>query len=372
MNPNPAYGNKWAAVLGDDFKRPQEAVQALAGQDDAKFYARFLYDFTVEWMWDDSYPTQGTIVRLTHPDLDETINVHPTSITSEALLDENDQPIGTRYEGTATCELNGFTYAFTSVREVLPNLGLSDTSDNTEELESNNGRIANVTLSGRTLYKDGSWNTLCLPFDMTLSGSVLDGDNVDVRTLSSTEYANGTLTLNFTETGAISELKAGTPYIIKWGNNSIGNLSNPTFENVTIKNIGAVVSTDYMTFIGSFSPVGLAADNNTVLYLGDGNQLYYPSNDMTVNACRAIFVLKGLTAGTPNDQTANPQNDQVRTFVLNFGEESTGMTEAEANSSRFTLHSSRSVWFDLNGRKLSGKPTAKGLYIHNGRKAVIK
>ena len=26
---------------------------------------------------------------------------------------------------------------------------------------------ANVTLSGRTLYKDGSWNTLCLPFDVS-------------------------------------------------------------------------------------------------------------------------------------------------------------------------------------------------------------
>lgn len=29
-------------------------------------------------------------------------------------------------------------------------------------------------------------------------------------------------------------------------------------------------------------------------------------------------------------------------------------------------------WFDLNGRRLSGKPNSKGVYIHNGRKHIIK
>ena len=30
------------------------------------------------------------------------------------------------------------------------------------------------------------------------------------------------------------------------------------------------------------------------------------------------------------------------------------------------------VWYTLDGRKLQGKPTAKGLYIINGRKVVVK
>ena len=29
-------------------------------------------------------------------------------------------------------------------------------------------------------------------------------------------------------------------------------------------------------------------------------------------------------------------------------------------------------WFDLNGRQLSGKPTQKGVYIHRGKKQVVK
>ena len=29
-------------------------------------------------------------------------------------------------------------------------------------------------------------------------------------------------------------------------------------------------------------------------------------------------------------------------------------------------------WYSLDGRKLSGKPTKKGLYINGGKKVVIK
>ena len=31
-----------------------------------------------------------------------------------------------------------------------------------------------------------------------------------------------------------------------------------------------------------------------------------------------------------------------------------------------------SVWYDLNGRKLEGNPTKKGVYIQNGRKVIVR
>ena len=34
--------------------------------------------------------------------------------------------------------------------------------------------------------------------------------------------------------------------------------------------------------------------------------------------------------------------------------------------------SATAKWFDLQGRKLDGKPTKRGLYIMNGKKVVIK
>ena len=60
---------------------------------------------------------------------------------------------------------------------------LSDTADNGDVIAlMKNALSADVTLTGRTLYKDGAWNTICLPFDVTISGSVLDGDEDEETT----------------------------------------------------------------------------------------------------------------------------------------------------------------------------------------------
>ena len=94
------------------------------------------------------------------------------------------------------------------------------------------------------------------------------------------------------------------------------------------------------------------------------NKLYYPTvSDFTVNACRAYFQLKqGLTAGEP----ANG----VRAFVLNFGDdETTGIISVY--DSGFMVNGS-DAWYTLDGRRLDGVPTAKGLYIHGGRKVIVK
>jgi hypothetical protein len=61
----------------------------------------------------------------------------------------------------------------------------------------------------------------------------------------------------------------------------------------------------------------------------------------------------------------------ARSLTMVF-DEATGIVSAEANSSLFTLHSSLSSWFTLDGRRLQTKPTAPGIYINNGKKVVIK
>jgi hypothetical protein len=118
-----------------------------------------------------------------------------------------------------------------------------------------------------------------------------------------------------------------------------------------------------VTFMGTYDPVTIGEDgDNTKLYFSTGNTLYWPNGAMTINPFRAYLQLNGATA-------------QTRAYVINFGNDNveTGIIEAEANSSLFTLHSSlKEGWYTLDGLKLQGKPTAKGIYIHNGRKYIIK
>ena len=238
---------------------------------------------------------------------------------------------------------------------------------NGETLYTYNGRTAaSVKLFDRGIIKDGYWNTLCLPFSLTetqLANSQLAGG--DFRTLSSASFSNGTLTLNFTDKGAVTSITAGTPYLVKWANGD--DITDLTFSGVKIDYTYHPVETDVVTFSGNFNPVGCSAGDNTMLYLGADNKLYYPSEAMTINSFRAYFQLNnGLTAGEPSSSGG------IRAFVLNFGDESeqTGITDQPILNSQFS--NLNSEWYTLDGRRLSGKPTTKGLYIVNGRKVVVK
>ena len=239
-----------------------------------------------------------------------------------------------------------------------------------------NVAVPRVALANRTLYKDGNWNTLCLPFDVVLSGSELDGTGVDVRTLDDASFSEGTLTLNFTDEGAVTKMEAGKPYIIKWekseGYTTDGNfdITSPVFTSVTVKSGTTDITTNWVDFCATYSPENIfeSGTEKTKLNLGANNKLYYPDTEgFKVNACRAYFYLKnGLTAG----EVSSPGEHSVRTFVLNFGDGETGIVSMD--NGKWIMDKEAGAWHDLNGRQLSGKPTRKGVYINNGSKVVIK
>lgn len=243
-----------------------------------------------------------------------------------------------------------------------------------------NGYFANITLQGRTLYKDGKWNTLCLPFDVTaaqIAASDLAG--ADIRTLSSASLANGTLTLNFTAQGAVTSIQAGVPYIIKWASGT--DVASPTIDAVIIDNTARDVSCDLgegksIVFKGTQSATSFTEDDNTKLLVGTGNKLYYPLSGASINAQRAYFQLNSLTVGGTNAPDLN--------VVLNFGDgETTGVRPPSISPEGENTEASPRgglegvAWFTLDGRKIvhstsSNGQMPKGLYVHNGKKVVIK
>ena len=246
-------------------------------------------------------------------------------------------------------------------------LALLDNESNSAALTTLNGETKHVLLSGRTLFADKGWNTICFPFDIPAGAtgySPIAG--ATVMTLSSSSFSAGTLTLTFADVTTIDgSIKAGKPYIVKWNKVIDDDLPNPVFLGVTVSKVTTNVTTDYTDFVGTYSPITWSEENRSILFLGNSNKLYFPQpsggKNPYLNAFRTYFELKnGITAG-----------DVAGTRMIFEDNETTGIIEAEANSSLFTHNSSLSDWFDLSGRKVS-KPTTKGLYIHNGRKIVIK
>lgn len=261
----------------------------------------------------------------------------------------------------------------------VASIGLYDNDDNTDLLnefifDTQSSGYVSITLSKRTLFKDGSWNTLCLPFDVSaqqIAENALAGAMLMKLKDSSFDNTTGKLTINF-ET--VTSIESGKPYIVRWEPLS-GNIVDPVFEVVAIVNTEPEdVATDYIDFIGTFSPeVIYETGDKTKLYLGSDDTFYYPtSSGYKVNSFRGYFQLKnGLTASTnPSQAGAN----SVKEFMLNFGDDDvTGITETERDSSLFNLHPAyRDGWYTLDGRKLSDQPTQKGIYINNGQKVVIK
>ena len=251
----------------------------------------------------------------------------------------------------------------------LAALQLADVADNTAVIANCNGATGiSVTLSGRTIYKDGDWNTLVLPFalgDATAAdGQHFDGTPLEGFTVmeldTETAYEGhvtgldgSTLYLNFKDATSIT---AGVPYIVR--KDGTGGIENPVFTDVTIsKGLNDVAFTGG-AFIGTYSPTTLPAGDASNLYLGAGNTLYWPAENgtgSTVNAFRAYFHL-GNGAG-------------ARQFVLNFGDENDATGIRSMDNGQWIMDN---CWYDMQGRKLSKKPTQKGIYIKNGKKIIIK
>ena len=250
-------------------------------------------------------------------------------------------------------------------------VSLKDNADNDATITTYNTTSQTITLTGRKFYKDGSWNTLCLPFNLSsFANTPLEG--AIVKTLESASFANGTLTLNFSTTN-LTSIDAGKPYIVKWESTESTETTenteivNPVFNGVTIS---STTPTDAVgeaaSFHGIYSPYSTGGEDRTMLYMGADNTLYYPNTNMTINAFRAYFKLTdGLVCGDPS--TAGAKG--ISNFVLNFGD---GETTGISNHLNNPTTKQPNDWFTLDGRRLSGKPSQKGLYIHNGNKIVIK
>lgn len=284
---------------------------------------------------------------------EESIESYETSTFSNADL------------GWTTPDGWGNTESISAIETYGIDLVLDDngTDNSTLLSEYENGEAINVMLKNRTIYMDGGWNTMCLPFSLTeeqVASHLQEG--YQMLTLESASFSNGTLTLNFIGATTVG---AGLPFIVKWDPALDVNASNPVFSGVTITTATpGTVDLDLgdasmgVKFKGVFDRFDIEGENRSLLYLGGGDMLYYPNATMSINAFRAYFELEGLVCG-------EPASNGINSFVLNFGGDATGICQIADHADQ------SSQWFSLDGIKITGKPTAKGIYISNGRKMII-
>lgn len=204
-------------------------------------------------------------------------------------------------------------------------LDLYDMQLNGRKISTNNDSTLGVMLCGRTLYKDGCWNTLCLPFDLTIAGSVLDGATVVELDPVTSGYQGTTLTLNFT---SVSDIEAGKPYLIKWPEGT--DITNPLFPNVTIQDVNTPVKSNdgSVTFLGIFSPGMLLRGDWKSFSMGANNTLYYPETDLALGAFRAAFHINNVSQA-PSRIVLNVNGEEVATNLSLLPESSHDFPQAD-------------------------------------------
>ncbi len=259
----------------------------------------------------------------------------------------------------ATIEDGNGNYARKVVIE--PQLMLYKDIDNTVTLETYvaKGKITNAQLVNRTFYKDNSWTTLCLPFDVAnFNGTPLEGAIImELNTASRNGFdsTTGMLYLSFKTVVAI---ESGKPYIVKWDNGE--NIVNPVFENVVITNYEPIAiasetfELDAINMIGSYAPVYVSAEDQSIMFMGTNKVLYHSLEDATLNSFHSYFEIPSL------------QGKECKGFVIDFDGTFVGIDEVKVDNVQYP-----DGWYTITGIKLPQMPTERGIYINNGRKVLV-
>ena len=211
---------------------------------------------------------------------------------------------------------------------------------------------ANEVILKRTFVE--GWNGLVLPFDMTIDDAKEKFGASDIKAFSGiTVDANKGTTLNFEDAESI---EAGTPVMIKVTN-------APTSNEYEISSVfmsgTALVPKTYTESDVTYSFKGTYANEDLTgqtFALIQGSHFYnYDGTETSVSAktFRAYFL----------NETPEVSSSKLNGF--DFGDMATGITEVKRNADGNT-----DKMFDLQGRSV--KNAAKGLYIKNGKKVIVK
>ena len=179
----------------------------------------------------------------------------------------------------------------------------------------------------------------------------LDLSNVNAYVVSDYNSGNSTLTLT-----KVTEAPANTGLLLKAKDDGQKN----TTIALPLQESAEAVGTNLLVGVlsgATIVPKTYGSYTNFILANGKyGIDWYTLSEAGAIGANKAYLQLP----------TAEVSSGRAFTWVYDDGT----ATKMERPTPDPSLYGGE--WYDLNGRKLKGKPTTKGLYIHNGRKEVVR
>ena len=294
---------------------------------------------------------------------DEITAVNGTNQITVALADEDDYPVNANYELKAANNHPG-TLTLTSTTETV-DLAAATAEENIPVWAANAAEY-NVTITDRKLNAN-QWNVMVLPFAVKpLDFCNAIGQYAVFNTLKSVEKdAEDPEKDKIYFKLEMNEIPANTPFLVKpvaAVNFDIDADENGKkdieFKGVVFENPGSMQpvydKVAGATFTGNYAAsYDIPSTNYWVL---QGGKFVHFSILKTLGFTRAYIE---LTSGA----------ESARFFI----EEPNGNTTAIKELNINTMESvDAEGMYNLNGMKLNGAPTQKGVYIKNGKKYLVK
>ena len=213
-----------------------------------------------------------------------------------------------------------------AVRLVKDNLPIcTDTQSGIEEaMEGLRGQTKSIKIV-RDFYKDGEYNTICLPFDFSAekihaADSPLKDCELYTFESATTDAENKNLNFNIVPATSIT---AGVPYLIRWESGE--DVHEMVFRGVTVtQSTGQAVGSG-IQFVGTIGRTTLPHGDQNYLFVGNGGKLYWSdsTDDTSMKGFRAYFKVSGDVA---------PHNMPARLVVKPNMPTAIGNTEVKIQS----------------------------------------
>jgi len=229
-------------------------------------------------------------------------------------------------------------------------------------------------------FTEGKFSTIVLPFDVSLANNNVEGaEFYTITNITKDPSTNSWKNAEITKVAENSTLAANTPYLV-----------NPTATNLVFHS-GATLQTgsgipsasvgDEWQFRGTYNRIafgdsaqllgrayGFAAQQQDGYTVG---QFAKAGSGAWIPAMRAYLVYNSGSSASKSAVGGSSLAELPETMDVII-KDSDGKAIGGGTVNTVTGEFRMDRWYDMQGRKLNGKPTAKGTYYHNGKAVLVK
>lgn len=219
------------------------------------------------------------------------------------------------------------------------------------DIHTTSGFTATASTYSRTMLETTQYGTLILPYPINVSTS-----DVDFYTLRTTDAENMTFTPVTTDA-----IAANTPLLFKKKNSTatsitVNGVASSDIAAIEDASVGETQGEESWTAKGFYQRDGsMDATENDTYYIS-GDKFWHATGTLNMQPFRVVFV-------------APSSGGEARSFIIDIDDKPTGIEELDGSKAQEFKSSN---WYDLNGRRLKGKPTRKGFYINDGKKVYVR